>query len=422
MGEGWGEGLREPKPSPLIPLPTGEGKITKADSLFQSVHSDKYEMIRRTILYLIITACAVALTAAQTRRRKRVTKPPANQQAPRGTADKYSHFLHSSEKHRSLTCDACHKVPTVWAAKREFPDVADFPDHEACVRCHRQQFFTGQSLVGTGPAICTVCHLRAAPREEARFSFGKPNNSNQPTKPKDERQFAIEFPHDKHQNVIASFPSRRLAVKESPALADARATAPVSAVRFVHASFTRFEFVDDKPNTDYNNCSICHLTNKNPIGPPPAGWQDSFAPPIGTFKTRPNAHDACFDCHWKNQKPAGDDCSGCHKLSAAFVPADLPKRISIKFSHEGGKGGHVMECTTCHINITRASTLRGLTPDVPITICATCHKDNKKITYPNITTIEEEFEQFKKTGNCAYCHTSEVGKKKAPLSHDAAAQ
>ena len=407
MGEGWGEGLREPKPSPLISLPTGEGRKTKADSLFQSAHSDKYEMIRRTILYLIIAVCAVALAAAQTRRRKRATKPPANQQAPRGTAGKYSHFLHSSEKHQSLVCNACHRVPTVWTAKREFPDVADFPGHDACVRCHRQQFFTGQSFAGTGPAICTVCHLRAAPREEARFSFGKPNNSNQPTKPKDERQFAIEFPHDRHQNVIASLGQMRSAG---------------DGVRFVRASFTRLRYSDDKPNADYNNCSICHVTNNNPISAPPAGWPDSFAPPSGTFKTRPNAHDACFDCHWKNQKPASDDCAGCHKLSAAFIPADLPKRTSIKFSHEGGKGGHVMECTTCHINITRASTLRGLTPDVPITICATCHKDNKKTTYPKITTIEEELEQFKKTGNCTYCHTSEIGKKKPPPSHEAAAQ
>jgi hypothetical protein len=99
-----------------------------------------------------------------------------------------------------------------------------------------------------------------------------------------------------------------------------------------------------------------------------------------------------------------------------------PTRISAKFSHEGGKGEHVMECTTCHINITRASTLRGLTPDVPIAACVTCHKDNKKTTYPKIVTIEEEFEQFKKTSSCTYCHAAEVGQKRPPKSHEAAAQ
>jgi hypothetical protein len=141
------------------------------------------------------------------------------------------------------------------------------------------------------------------------------------------------------------------------------------------------------------------------------------------FKSMPHSHDACFDCHWKSLKPASDDCAGCHKLApAAFAPVTSPKRISAKFAHEGGKGEHVMECTTCHINITRASTLRGLTPDVPIAACASCHKDSKKTTYPKAVTIEEELAQNKKTGECTYCHTPDVGKKKPPPSHDAAAQ
>jgi len=81
-----------------------------------------------------------------------------------------------------------------------------------------------------------------------------------------------------------------------------------------------------------------------------------------------------------------------------------------------------MECTTCHINITRASTLRGLTPDVPIAACVTCHKDNKKTTYQKITTIEEEFEQFKKTSSCYVLPHCGCGQKKPPASHEAAAQ
>src|SRR5256714_3234177 len=342
---------------------------------------------------------------AQTRRRPRPTQTKTQTQAPRGSAAKYSAFLHSSDKHKSLACNACHKVPTAWTAKRDFPDVADFPDHDACVRCHRQQFFTGQAVIGTGATICSVCHVRAAPREDARFAFGKPNDSNQATNTKEEWQFTIEFPHDKHQNAIAEGGKwRRLQSVWSES----------------HHRLKSMPLDDQK--VDYNNCSMCHVTNQNAsIGTLP-GAADSFVPPAGTFKTTPRSHDACFDCHWKNLKPASDDCAGCHKPAVAFMPAAWPKRISIKFAHEGGQGGHVMECTTCHINITRASTLRGLTPDVPIAACTTCHKDNKKITYPKITTIEEEFEQNKKTGACMYCHTSDVGKKKAPASHDAAAQ
>jgi len=342
---------------------------------------------------------------SQTRRRKPVSKP-ATQQAPKGSAAKYSAFQHSSDKHQSLTCNACHKVPTEWTAKRAFPDVADFPNHDACVRCHRQQFFTRQSFAGIGPAICTVCHVRAAPREDGRFVFGKPNGAGQPTKPKDERQFTIEFPHDQHQNVIAS-------VRPG--------TGSRKAMNFIRASFFEPPTADQK-KPDYNNCSICHQRNDNlvnaPLTPPPNAATEVSK----FFKTTPHAHDSCFNCHWKNQKPTSEDCGGCHKPTATFVAMTAPKRISAMFSHEGGKGEHALECTTCHINITRASTLRRLTPDVPIAACITCHKDNKKTTYPKITTIEEEFEQFKKTNSCTYCHTSDVGKKKPPASHEAAAQ
>jgi len=273
------------------------------------------------------------------------------------------------------------------------------------VRCHRQQFFTRQAFAGTGPAICTVCHVRAAPREDKRFAFGKPNNSNQAMKPKNERQFAIEFPHDKHQNVIASL--RRLRERNNE-------------VQFVRASFRNREALDDR-KVDYNNCSICHQTNKAlaiATLPPATADPSTFYP----FKTLPRSHDACFECHWKIQKPTAADCAGCHKPTATFVALDVPKRISIKFAHEGGKGEHVAECTTCHINITRASTLRGLTPDVPINACAACHRDSKKITYPKAETIETEIEQFKKIGECTYCHMPDVGKKKPPPSHDAAVQ
>jgi Cytochrome c7 and related cytochrome c len=59
---------------------------------------------------------------------------------------------------------------------------------------------------------------------------------------------------------------------------------------------------------------------------------------------------------------------------------------------------------------------------VPIAACTTCHKDSRKTTYPNAVTIEEEFEQFQKTSSCTYCHTTDIGKKKPPPSHYAAAQ
>ena len=350
---------------------------------------------------LIVVVVVIGnLTWAQTRRLPRAQRPAAQTQAPRGSAAKYSAFLHSSDQHKTLECNACHKIPTTWTAGRAFPDAADFPDHDACVRCHRPQFFTRQATIGTGPAICTVCHLKAAPREERRFAFGKPNSANQIAKAKDERQFKIEFPHDKHQNVIAKW----------------RGPQPVR-LKTHHT----LKSVPQNEKPDYNNCSLCHVTDKSVavVALPPPNADPALLSP---FKTMPRTHNACFECHWKAQQPVGANCGGCHKPSETFVAYMSPKRISAKFAHEGGKGEHVLECTTCHINITRAGTLRGLTPDVPINACASCHRDSKSTTYPKAVTIETELQQFKKTGNCAYCHTEDVGKKKPPPSHESSVQ
>src|SRR5258708_488512 len=96
--------------------------------------------LRRLRALLRVLAIATALTMgcglildlarAQTRRPKRIAKPSIQKQNPIGSAAKYSEFLHSSEKHKSLACNECHKIPTGWTAKRDFPDVADFPDHD----------------------------------------------------------------------------------------------------------------------------------------------------------------------------------------------------------------------------------------------------------------------------------------------------
>jgi hypothetical protein len=244
--------------------------------------------------------------------------------------------------------------------------------------------------------------MRAAPREDGRFAFGKPNVTGQAIKLKDERQFTIEFPHDKHQNVIA-------------------ATSPAkSSATFIRASFFESR-TDDQKKPDYNNCTICHQRNDYLFIATRTAMPDSPPQPYSFLKTMPHSHDSCFNCHWKSQKPAGDDCGGCHKPAAVFVATSSPARKSAMFNHEGGGQGrdHSIECTACHINITRASTLRGLTPDVPIVSCAVCHNDNKTITYKNIVTIESELAQFKKTGECRYCHAPDVGKRKPPPSHEA---
>jgi Cytochrome c7 and related cytochrome c/Class III cytochrome C family len=323
--------------------------------------------------------------AQQQQRRRR--RQPARAPASRTPSRDYSKFSHASPTHRRQECSACHDAPTRnWRAASGFPDVSDYPDHASCIRCHRQQFFTGAR-----PPLCTICHTRVSPASDARPVFPKRSTVS---------QFTVEFPHDKHQDVIAS---RRPSTQE------------VGEISFVPASLAVHSQSGDALRKKYNNCAICHETDETPPAAPPGGWRDGFVPASGSFKTVPRTHASCFNCHWKNQEPVADDCAGCHK-PALGPRAEAPhfRRISVKFTHT--REQHTAECTTCHINITRAGTLRGLQPDVPVNACAGCHKTSTDRT---VATIETELERRKKDAGftCAKCHTSELGKKSVPPSH-----
>jgi len=287
----------------------------------------------------------------------------------------YSKFSHSTQKHQAA-CKTCHKPPTKdWMKVSSFPDVADYPGHDACVSCHRPQFFRGAR-----PPICSVCHSKTSPRDDVRFAFRNPASK---------LQFSIEFPHDKHQDVIALL----------------RSPQGTQRLAFAHAAVQ-----------NYNNCTICHTQRTTVPKPPATGWMDGFVPTPATFRASPTDHASCFNCHWKSQQPVADNCNGCHKLATPYVSSDLPERISIKFIHEGGgeRKQHVAECTTCHINITKAASLRALKPDVPITACTECHnKDGlRQDLNKELVAIDKN-----RTFVCVYCHTSNVGKLDPPAGH-----
>lgn len=329
----------------------------------------------------ILPCCAgiVSLSAFA----QRPKGPPARQTSPSTrTPIDYAKFSHETRQHQEA-CQTCHTVPsTNWLTARGFPDIADFPGHEACVRCHRSQFFRGAQ-----PAICTNCHSRVSPRDDARFSF--PNRERP-------RQFLTEFPHAKHQDVIASW-SRPEQFKQ------------VALVAFAHAA--------QEQKKDYNNCTICHAANMKEPVPPAGGWVDKFAPQPATFKTVPDSHSSCFNCHWRNQEPTAANCGGCHKLTAPYFFGGSRKRTSLKFTH--AREQHVAECTTCHINITKSATLRGLKPDVPISGCTECH--NKEGLRQDLNNELEAVDK-NKDFVCVYCHTSEIGRNDPPAGHYLAAE
>src|SRR6266404_1014101 len=94
--------------------------LSPINGLYQSTVIASYKhlvptALRNLIALLRVLAVTASLStgfclilnivAAQTRHPNRATKPPSTTQAPRGSAARYSAFLHSSDKHKSLACN-----------------------------------------------------------------------------------------------------------------------------------------------------------------------------------------------------------------------------------------------------------------------------------------------------------------------------
>ncbi len=302
-------------------------------------------------------------------------------------------FSHKTASHKKIACNSCHQTPTAnWSSARGFPDIADYPGHASCVQCHRNEFFRGNR-----PTICAVCHTAVGPRGKERFEFPVKSRS---------QEFETIFPHDVHQNIIASNEKKY----------------DVAVAHFVNASFAKPD--DEKPQ--FNNCAICHPTAtvvpefitfkplKTESLTPPAA--EVFTPKAEFFKDMPDNHAACYNCHYQGQKPVRTDCANCHRLTTPYFELNVVQRFSLKFDHSSENHAN-KDCTTCHVRITQTSDLRNLlNADVPLMTCnsSSCH--GKELT-GEIGKREKSLADNAQVFQCNYCHTSAIGSFKIPASH-----
>ncbi|MCA1621857.1 MAG: cytochrome c3 family protein [Acidobacteria bacterium] len=370
--------------------------------------------------------------APEPQRRRAATQ----RRAPARPRVDYTKFTHSTPAHRKDSCDSCHKSPSDnWARVRArdaaFPDITDYPEHESCLGCHRQQFFNGAR-----PPICTVCHTAVSPRAGERHPFANPadvfaRSARAKTRP---GEFALIFPHDVHQDVMARAPSDAGDERGAP--------------RFVRAAFAQDAPKKAKPNS----CSICHQTYRRPgaAAPTPApadaaaGAGASGATPAlpdGLLKTTPTGHDSCFNCHWQDggEKPFSNDCAGCHKpLPKGSVPAPaagrdadaqlaaragfadpfiirkLLRRETVTFAHDE-ENHRDIDCASCHTRIPAISTLDDSTLKVSILSCggSGCHINARP---KKILNDEVDKKLADAAFRCAKCHVN-LGDEKPPRSH-----
>ena len=338
-------------------------------------------------------------------------------------------FSHNTPAHKTgkyKDCSSCHEVPTEnWKSARRdkqdpFPDVVSFPyKNHTCNGCHQ----TARPRISENRGqFCGNCHVVAS-----RVATGGKGVLPFPLK-SHPRQFTTYFPHDVHQDIIASNYQKT----------------DVAVAHFILASFA-----PDEKKLKFNNCEICHVTPanipkndpsplKNPVQPLAGvvAEPDKFEPKAEFFKDMPTSHASCFTCHYDGAKPVAADCAGCHKdpeKTKPYFKSDMLLRYSLRFDHESTD--HKKDCTTCHLRITQNSDARLMKDaDVPILACSTsaCHggaknKAKRSDPKPNsffssavsneIVDRNESIIAKAAVFQCSYCHTSAIGRFPIPMSH-----
>jgi len=325
---------------------------------------------------------------------------------------------------QKLACNSCHKVPAKnWNVVRKgdaaFADVTDFPEHSSCLECHRTQFFARER---PAPAICSNCHIAVTPRDTARWLFPSLGDLTDPKLKRREfvSEFGVEFPHDKHIDVVSQL------------------NAPP---RFVSVSFQQ------KKSAIPASCPVCHQTyqpqgqsSEEYVTKPPKNLGDNFWLKKGTFKTIPSSHTICFTCHSADSgiAPEPKNCEVCHKLQppkptkvdfdatlAAGMGADATmlarwsRRISAGgFRHEGGEHPD-LNCLNCHkVDSATFSTVDFKTMKVAVKTCGGADGCHITTTTDDGGILNFEIDSKKKDPNftCTKCHMT-FGKGPMPESH-----
>ena len=235
----------------------------------------------------------------------------------------FSKFLHSSPRHASLNCAACHERRDNSASPR-------LPGHKACTGCHLPQFVT------PNVPMCAICHTNLDSRD--------PPLKNFPTL----QSFNARFDHAQHDTGSAR-PAEGCAACHRPAGRRAAAMSIPAGLAAHSQCYTCHAPGSQSAGRDIASCGMCHQTGR-PARTPAASR--SFV----AFR------------HSTHGPRQGMGCNDCHNLRAG-----LPQSRQVtapRFAQHFSAGG--MSCATCH-NDRRRIGGRVVFGDARFDNCAKCH-------------------------------------------------
>lgn len=236
----------------------------------------------------------------------------------------FSRFLHTSQRHASLACAACHERRDNSASPR-------LPGHKACTGCHLPQFVT------PNVPMCAICHTNLDSQDPPRKNF--------PTL----QSFNARFDHAQHDRGSAR-PAEGCAACHRPAGRRAAAMSIPAGLGAHTQCYSCHTPGAQSAGRDISSCGACHQT--------------------GRFARTPAASRSFVAFRHSTHGPRqGMGCNDCHNLRPGLPQAQ--QVTAPRLAQHFGAGGAI-SCATCH-NDRRRIGGRVVFGDARFDNCAKCH-------------------------------------------------
>jgi hypothetical protein len=236
----------------------------------------------------------------------------------------YSTFKHNSQKHASLSCNACHQ-------RSDNSALPHFPGHKACTGCHVGQFVT--------PAVpmCVICHTEVSSSNPPLKSFPLKFNES----------FNVKFDHSQH-NTGNARPQSGCAACHSRLGGRAASALSIPASLTAHNQCYSCHTPSSKSSSGHEiaSCGVCHD-------------EKAFS------HTGTNARSFRFAFSHARHGPGQRlGCIDCHNLTAG---APQSRQVSSPAPAEHFPTSRGMACLTCHTG------KRSFGGDLAFKDCKRCH-------------------------------------------------
>ena len=275
---------------------------------------------------VLLAAGLLSICVIEVVRAGKNTEAVVTPNSAQGPENDYSRFIHTSQRHASLACTACH------TRSGDNSTVPRFPGHDACTKCHLAQFVT------PNVPMCVICHSDVKTASAPLKAFPAKFNES----------FNVKFDHSQHMSGSAR---------------------PANGCQSCHGRSTArgAALVIPVGLNAHSGCYSCHTpSSKTPAGREMASCGVCHdAKSYSRTSTNARSFRYAFS-HAQHGRRERLDCADCHRLTAG---APQSRQVSSPAPAEHFAAGG-STCFTCH------NGKRSFGGDLAFKDCARCHRSS----------------------------------------------